>query len=86
MENGSCSIVKIFKQIPKTYELYDILNDPYETNDLSQQYQEVFNEMKSTMDNQTIWMNPPKIDPVMMFLWGDRFTDETRFIGSPLAK
>ena len=68
---------------PKTYELYDILNDPYETNDLSQQYQEVFNEMKNTMDNQTIWMNPPKIDPVMMFLWGDRFTDETRFIGSP---
>ena len=51
---------------PKTYELYDILNDPYETNDLSQQYQEVFNEMKNTMDNQTIWMNPPKIDPVMM--------------------
>jgi arylsulfatase A-like enzyme len=68
---------------PKTYELYDILNDPYETNDLSQQYQEVFNEMKNTMDNQTIWMNPPKINPVMMFLWGDRFTDETRFIGSP---
>ena len=68
---------------PKTYELYDILNDPYETNDLSLQYQEVVNEMKSRMENQTIWMNPPKIDPVMMFLWGDRFTDETRFIGSP---
>ncbi len=68
---------------PKTYELYDILNDPYETQDLSRQYQEVFNEMKNTIDNQTLWMNPPKIDPVMMFLWGDRFTEETRFIGNP---
>ena len=39
--------------------------------------------MKNTIDNQTLWMNPPKIDPVMMFLWGDRFTEETRFIGNP---
>ena len=50
---------------------------------MSRQYKQVFNEMKNTIDNQTLWMNPPKIDPVMMFLWGDRFTEETRFIGNP---
>ena len=40
----------------KTYELYDILKDPYETNDLSLDYPLVFNEMKEEIDNQTLWM------------------------------
>lgn len=68
---------------PKTYELYDILNDPLETNDLSVDYPKIFNDMREVIDNQALWMNPPKIDPVMMYLWGDRFTDDTRFIGNP---
>jgi hypothetical protein len=67
----------------KTYELYDILKDPYETNDLSLDYPIVFNEMKSEIDNQVLWMNPPIINPVMMFLWGDRFVTTSRFVGSP---
>tara|TARA_B100000768_G_scaffold62415_1_gene60453 strand:+ start:2551 stop:4107 length:1557 start_codon:yes stop_codon:yes gene_type:complete len=67
----------------KTYELYDILKDPYETNDLSLDYPIVFNEMKWEIDNQVLWMNPPIINPVMMFLWGDRFVTTSRFVGSP---
>ena len=68
---------------PKKYELYDIINDPYETTDLSDDNPVVFNEMKQTIDNQVLWMNPPILDPVMMYLWGDRFTDDTKFIGNP---
>ena len=68
---------------PKTYELYDILNDPLETNDLSLENSIVFNQMKESIDNQTIWINPPLLNPVMMYLWGDRFVTSTRFIGSP---
>ena len=68
---------------PKKYELYDIINDPYETTDLSDDNPVVFNEMKQTIDNQVLWMNPPILDPVMMYLWGDRFTDGTKFIGNP---
>ena len=67
----------------KVYELFNIIEDPFETKDLSQIYQSVFLEMKETIDNQTLWMNPPVIDPVMMYLWGDRFTDDQRFIGEP---
>ena len=67
----------------KTYELYDILKDPYETNDLSLDYPLVFNEMKEEIDNQTLWMNPPIVNPVMMYLWGDRFVTTSRFVGSP---
>ena len=68
---------------PKVYELFNIIEDPFETKDLSQIHQSIFLEMKETIDNQTLWMNPPVIDPVMMYLWGDRFTDDQRFIGEP---
>ena len=67
----------------KTYELYDILSDPFETTNLAEDNPKVFSEMKEKMDNQTVWINPPYIDPVMMFLWGDRFVASSRFVGSP---
>ena len=53
---------------PKVYELFNIIEDPFETKDLSQIHQSIFLEMKETIDNQTLWMNPPIIDPVMMYL------------------
>ena len=67
----------------KTYELYDILNDPLETENLSSKYPDIFNDMKETIDSQTLWMNPPLINPPMMYLWGDRFHTEDRFLGNP---
>ena len=50
----------VYTNSKKTFELYDIINDPFEQNDLSKEYPDVFKSIKKSFDPKNI-MNPGKV-------------------------
>tara|TARA_A100001011_G_scaffold51106_1_gene49074 strand:- start:966 stop:2525 length:1560 start_codon:yes stop_codon:yes gene_type:complete len=57
----------------KIFELYDVQNDPYEKNNLSSQYPDIFESMKKTLINMPVIIDTPYINPVQSYLYGDRY-------------
>ena len=66
----------VYTNSKKTFELYDIINDPFEQNDLSKEYPDVFKSMKKTFNEAPFVLQPPYINPTTMYLYGDRFPDK----------
>ena len=73
----------VYTNSKKTFELYDIINDPFEQNDLSKEYPDVFESMKKTFNEAPFVLQPPYINPTTMYLYGDRFPDKPEIEGSP---
>ena len=83
MTNGSLYTQNVYTNSKKIFELYDIINDPFEQNDLSKEYPDVFKSMKKTFNEAPFVLQPPYINPTTMYLYGDRFPDKPEIEGSP---
>ena len=57
----------------KVFELYDILNDPYEKYDLSLKHPEILESMKKTFYEKPINFETPFFNPVHSYLHGDKY-------------
>ena len=57
----------------KIFELYDILNDPYEKYDLSLEHPEILESMKKTFYEKPINLETPFFNPVHSYLHGDKY-------------
>jgi hypothetical protein len=57
----------------KIFELYNVIDDPYEKYELSEQYPDVFDSMKKTFDENPLIIETPFINPVQSYLYGDRY-------------
>ena len=55
------------------FELYDILNDPYEKFDLSLRHPEILESMKKTFYDKPINLETPFFNPVHSYLHGDKY-------------
>ena len=55
------------------FELYDILNDPYENFDLSIKHPEILESMKKTFYDKPINLETPFFNPVHSYLHGDKY-------------
>ena len=55
------------------FELYDILNDPYEKFDLSLKHPEILESMKKTFYDKPINLETPFFNPVHSYLYGDKY-------------
>ena len=64
-----------------SFKLFNIINDPFETEDLSTTEVNVFNEMKNTLMNMEELNSIGIIDPVHAYLHG--YTEGGGVIGSP---
>ena len=73
----------VYADSEKTYELYDILNDPYEKKELSAQYPDIFESMKSTLNKKPFVLEPPYFNPTHAYLYGDYYRGIS---GSPWLK
>ncbi len=73
----------VYTNSNKKFELYDIVNDPFEKTDLSKDYPVIFESMKRTLKDAPFVLQPPYINPTQMYLYGDQFPDEPIIIGSP---
>jgi arylsulfatase A-like enzyme len=63
------------------YSLFNVMNDPYEQNDLSSSNVEIFEQMKITMMSMEENNVQPNINPVKQYLYGD--TEGGEIVGSP---
>ena len=63
------------------YSLFNVMNDPYEQNDLSSSNVEIFEQMKITMMSMEENNVQPNINPVKQYLHGD--TEGGEIVGSP---
>ena len=57
----------------KVFELYDILNDPYEKYDLSLKHPDILESMKKTFYEKPINFETPFFNPVHSYLHGDKY-------------
>ena len=55
------------------FELYDIQNDPYETNELSAAYPDIFEEMKNTLNDMPFVLAPEYFNATHAYLYGDKY-------------
>ena len=55
------------------FELYDVQNDPYETNELSNVYPDILNEMKKTLNEIPFVFQPGYFNATHFYLYGDRY-------------
>ena len=73
----------VYTNSEKRFELYDIISDPFEKNDVSKEFPEIFKSMKKTLNEAPFVLQPPYINPTQMYLYGDQFPDKPEIVGSP---
>ena len=65
----------IYINSKEIFELYDIINDPYERKELSSDYPEIFESMKETLNENLIINDVGFYNGAQAFLYGDRYTE-----------